>query len=203
LARDLEDKRHRLIARSRLGAPSTPRLLKLTVPLSSVEQEVARLMVDGLDHDETILGADVPAFWPLTLVQAARSCGYPMKKARNYLGDHPPFNALRRRIMDGRRKAEEARNLATLIKIRDDPGQGLAADRTVQIKAVAAIEGTEGKGGVTVNVSQTNNIATISPGYVVRLGKFSRPPEGLPTIGASPEVLTIDHASATERQSAS
>jgi hypothetical protein len=32
LARDLEDKRHRLIARSRLGAPSTPRLLKLTVP---------------------------------------------------------------------------------------------------------------------------------------------------------------------------
>ena len=32
MARDLEDKRHRLIARSRLGAPSTPRLLKLTVP---------------------------------------------------------------------------------------------------------------------------------------------------------------------------
>jgi hypothetical protein len=32
LARDLEDKRHRLIARSRLGAPSTPRLLKLTEP---------------------------------------------------------------------------------------------------------------------------------------------------------------------------
>ena len=77
--------------------------------LSTVEQEIAGLMVDGLDHDETILGEDVPAFWPLTLVQAARACGYPMKKARNYLGDHPPFNALRRKIMDGRRKAEEAR----------------------------------------------------------------------------------------------
>ena len=47
---------------------------------------------------------------------------YPMKKARNHLGDHPPFNALRRRIMEGRRKAEEARNLATAIKIRDDEG---------------------------------------------------------------------------------
>ena len=31
-ARDLEDTRHRLIACSRLDAPSTPRLLKLTVP---------------------------------------------------------------------------------------------------------------------------------------------------------------------------
>ena len=72
--------------------------------LSTVEQEIARLMVDGLDHDETILGEDVPAFWPLTLVQAARACGYPMKKARNYLGDHPPFNALRRKIMDGAEK---------------------------------------------------------------------------------------------------
>jgi hypothetical protein len=36
LARDLEDKRHRLIARSRLGAPSTPRLLELTVPIFSL-----------------------------------------------------------------------------------------------------------------------------------------------------------------------
>ncbi len=124
---------------------------------------IARLMVDGLDHDNVILGATVVAFWPLTLLQAARACGYPMKKARNHLADHPPFNALRRKIMDGRRKAEEARNLATLIKIRDDPGQGLAANRTVQIKAVAAIEGTDGKAGVVLNVNQQNNVATISP----------------------------------------
>jgi hypothetical protein len=65
--------------------------------LSTVEQEIARLMVDGLDHDDVILGEDVKAFWPLTLAQAARAGGYPMKKARNFLGDHPPFNGLRRK----------------------------------------------------------------------------------------------------------
>jgi hypothetical protein len=67
--------------------------------------------------------------------------GYPMKKARNHLGDHPPFNALRRRIMDGRRKAEEARNLATAIKIRDDEGDESAATKTVRLKAIQVIEG--------------------------------------------------------------
>ena len=36
MARDLEDKRYRLIACSRLGAPSTPRLLKLTVPFQQI-----------------------------------------------------------------------------------------------------------------------------------------------------------------------
>jgi hypothetical protein len=66
---------------------------------SAVEQEIARSMVDGLDHDEVILGEAVPAFWPLTLVQAASSCGYPLKKTRNYRGDHPPFNAYRARLL--------------------------------------------------------------------------------------------------------
>ena len=127
--------------------------------LSTVEQEIARLMVDGLDHDDVILGGDVKAFWPLTLVQAARACGYPMKKARNFLGDHPPFNALRRKIMDGRRKAEEARNLVTAIRIRDDEGDGSAADRTVRLKAIGVIEGASDKASVVVNVNQqTNNL---------------------------------------------
>jgi hypothetical protein len=145
--------------------------------LSAVEQEIARLMVDGLDHDETILGADVPAFWPLTLVQAARSCGYPMKKARNYLGDHPPFNAYRARLLKGRRESEAARNIATAVRIRDDEGDGSAADRTVRLKAIGVIEGpTEKAPAFTVNVNQqTNNLVA---GYVIRLGKFSRPPEG-------------------------
>jgi hypothetical protein len=137
--------------------------------LTTTEQEIARLMVDGLDHDETILGADVPAFWPLTLLQAARSCGYPMKKARNFLGDHPPFNALRRRIMDGCRNAEEPRNLATAVKIRDDEGDESAATKMVRLKAIQVIEGPAEKAGVVVNVNQQTSVASITPGHVIRL----------------------------------
>ena len=41
----------------------------------------------------------------------------------------------RRELLDGKRKAELARNLATAIAIRDDEGENLAADRTVRLKA--------------------------------------------------------------------
>jgi hypothetical protein len=160
--------------------------------LTDDEQEIALLMVEGLPHEETIKGVAVKAGWPLTLEQAAIFVGYRTKRARNHLDGLPEFSAYRRKLLDGRRKAEAGRNLATLIAIRDDEGENLAADRTVRIKATQAIEGVDGKAGVVVNVNQTNNTATISPGYVIRLGKFSSPPEGLPTIDASPELLTLD-----------
>ena len=38
----------------------------------------------------------------------------------------------------GNRESEQASNLATLIKARDDASQGLAADRPDQLKAIAA-----------------------------------------------------------------
>ena len=50
--------------------------------------------------------------------------------------------------MDGRRKAEEARNLVTAILIRDDEGDGSAADRTVRLKAIGVIEGASDKASV-------------------------------------------------------
>ena len=65
----------------------------------------------------------------------------------------------RRELLDGKRKAELARNLATAIAIRDDEGENLAADRTVRLKAIQVIEGSEGKGGGGVNVNQTSNVA--------------------------------------------
>jgi hypothetical protein len=39
----------------------------------------------------------------------------------------------------------------------------------VRLKAIGVIEGNEGKAGVVVNVNQTSNVATITPGYVIRL----------------------------------
>jgi hypothetical protein len=75
----------------------------------------------------------------------------------------------RRELLEGRRKAVQARNLAVAVEIRDNPGEGLAADRTVRLKAASFIQGDE-KPGVTVNINQQTNVAnTITPGYVIRL----------------------------------
>jgi hypothetical protein len=137
--------------------------------LTDDEAAIARLMVFGLQAEETIDGKLVKADWPLTLEQAARFVGYRCKKARNYLDNLPEFSTYRRQLLEGKRKAEAPRNLATLIEIRDDPGEGFAADRTVRIKAVAAIEGRPDGPNVTVNVNQQTNVAQIQPGYVIRL----------------------------------
>jgi hypothetical protein len=157
-----------------MGADLLP--AKAPAGLTDDEQEVAHLMVYGLPHEETILGKLVKPDWPLTLEQAAKFVGYRLKRARAHLDTLPEFSTHRRQLLDGKRKAEMARNLETLIRIRDDEGENLAADRTVRIKAVQAIEGTDGKASVTVNVHQQTNVAAITPGYVIRLGKFSHEP---------------------------
>jgi hypothetical protein len=92
-------------------------------------------------------------------------------------------------LLQARREAEKSRNLVTAIAIRDDPGENLAADRTVRLKAISVIEGNEGKGGVVVNVNQTSNVATITPGYVIRLPAGTPMPE---RIEPASEPLTIE-----------
>jgi hypothetical protein len=150
-----------------MGADLLP--AKAPAGLTEDEQEMARLMVYGLPHGEVILGKVVKPDWPLTLEQAAKFVGYRLKRARTHLDNLPAFSTHRRELLDGKRKAELARNLATAIAIRDDEGENLAADRTVRLKAIGVIEGNEGKAGVVVNVNQTSNVASITPGYVIRL----------------------------------
>ena len=45
----------------------------------------------------------------------------------------PAFNAYRRQLLDGSGSPRK-RDIATLIQIRDDPGEDRAADRTVRPK---------------------------------------------------------------------
>jgi hypothetical protein len=137
--------------------------------LTDDEQEIARLMVEGLPNDETILGRHVPAGWPLTLEQAAKFMGYRLKRARNVLDAKPEFNSYRGKLLEARRRAEQPRNLVTAIAIRDDEADGSAATKTVRLKAIQAIEGKDGAAGVTINVNQQTNVAAISPGYIIKL----------------------------------
>ena len=157
--------------------------------LTDEEREIAQLMVFGLPSEETILGNVVAPNWPLSLEQAARFCGYRLKRARQHLDPSPAFRGYCGELLQARREAEKSRNLVTAIAIRDDPGENLAADRTVRLKAISVIEGNEGKGGVVVNVNQTSNVATITPGYVIRLPAGTPMPE---RIEPASEPLTIE-----------
>jgi hypothetical protein len=122
--------------------------------LTRIEQQIAYRMVEGLPR-------------PSTLEEAARAEGYRLKRARNYLAELPAFNLYRARLLKARRGNEQARNLATAIRIRDDDGDGSAAIRTVRLKACQFIEGKPDGASVVVNVSQTSNV--VSPGYVIKL----------------------------------
>lgn len=119
--------------------------------LTDDEREIAELMTFGLPSDEQLRGVEIKAGWPLTLEQAAIYVGKKCRWARNELDPKPEFSEYRRKLLEGRRKAEMARNLVTAITIRDDEGDGTAATKTVRIKAASFIQGDE-KPGVVVNI---------------------------------------------------
>jgi hypothetical protein len=125
------------------------------------------LTVEGFISEAMALAGNHNCGWPLSLRDAAKATGYRVKRALSYLDSLPEFQAERARLLKGRRESEAARNLATFIKIRDERGEGLAADRTVQLKAVAAIEGKDKTPAVVVNVAQTN--ANLVAGYVIKI----------------------------------
>ena len=128
---------------------------------------LAELMTNGSEFAETIDGRTIEADWPLTLKEAALVLNMKLREARK-LADDPRFVEQLNKLLKERRSSERARNLNVAIEIRDDKGDGLAADRTVRLKAIASIEQTEGK-GVTVNVNQNTITANIQPGYIIRL----------------------------------
>jgi hypothetical protein len=132
--------------------------------LTAVEAEIARLMIEGLDYDEVILGEAVRRTGRSRLCRrrgrsatnlGRRATSLPIAASSTSCG----------RLFKERRESEQARNLATAIEIRDNEG---AATKTVRLKAAAFIEGNE-KPGVTVNVNTQTNVAAITPGYVIRL----------------------------------
>jgi hypothetical protein len=153
--------------------------------------EMARLMVEGSEFPETIDSKIIPADWPLSIKEAALVTGIKLRQARA-LADSPAFIEQINKLMRARRASEKARNLSVAVQIRDDVGENLAADKTARLKAIATIEGTENRSGVTVNVQTTNNAVTVNPGYIIRL-----PAKRDAAIEADTRnALTLDHAPA-------
>jgi hypothetical protein len=104
----------------------------------------------------------------MTLIEAADLLRIRRRNARELAGFpiyQKAFAIEVQRLRDG----EKARSVGAMIQIRDDQGQGKAADKTVRLKAAQAILGeSDGNRGTTVNV-QTNVAVTERAGLVLRL----------------------------------
>jgi hypothetical protein len=109
---------------------------------------------------------------PLKLTEAAIMCRVRLRNARE-LFSYPIFKQALASELNALRESEKARSLATVVEIRDDPGNGKAADRKVRLQAAEMIlgEGEGKKSGTTVNVF--NGTQHITAGIVIR------PPRGM------------------------
>lgn len=129
--------------------------------------KMVEAMTFGVDEAEAA-ALGVAPYQPLPLEKAADASGLKRRNAR-WLYTQPVFLSAYSKALANVRSSHKARAVATMAAIMDDPGENLAADRTVRLKAAQALMGEEGKsGGPTVNL-QINNGPTLMPGVVVRL----------------------------------
>jgi len=85
-----------------MTAPLTRRSLDPGRPISltKTEMEIARLTVFGKISEGMARQGNTREGWPLTLDQAARDCGYKLKRARTVLDVSPEFNAYRQQLLN-------------------------------------------------------------------------------------------------------
>jgi hypothetical protein len=129
--------------------------------------KMVEAMTFGVDEAEAAeLG--VAPYQPLSLEKAADASDLKRRNAR-WLFTQPVFLSAYSKALASVRSSHKARAVATMSAIMDDPGENLAADRTVRLKAAQALIGEEGKHGVNFNVAVQNNTMQLSPGLVIRL----------------------------------
>jgi hypothetical protein len=107
--------------------------------------ELANLMAYGVAEQvaDKITGKAYPPYAALPSWVAADAIGVRRARARAAIST-PAFRRAYARALDSLRNGERARNLATAIRIRDEPLQDeTAADRAVKLKAIASIEGRD------------------------------------------------------------
>lgn len=115
---------------------------------------------------------------PLGLIEAADLLRIRRRNARQ-LSRSTIFQAELGKATQEFRDGQKLRSLQTMADIRDEPGDGKAADRKVRLQAATALlgedAGRKGNAGVTVNV--------VTPGYVI--GRNGREPQPVPVIEAT------------------
>ncbi|MEA3197024.1 MAG: hypothetical protein QOF32_1076 [Gammaproteobacteria bacterium] len=112
----------------------------------------------------------------LTLIEAADLLRIRRRNARELAG-FPIYQRAYAIEVQRLRDGEKARSVGTMIQIRDDHGQGKAADKTVRLKAAQAILG-EGDGNRSTTVNVGVNVG-VTAGYVIDL---TPQPKDAPTL---------------------
>lgn len=105
---------------------------------------------------------------PLTIVEAARLVGMTARTARMLLASPIGSKAMAKAVADLRTGAQ-AKAMNRIIDLIDEPGEGKAADRKVQLEASRDILGLKDGSGVSVTINNTNNSQTITAGYAFDL----------------------------------
>jgi hypothetical protein len=127
------------------------------VELSPLHVSLCEMMVYGTDSAKAArLGT--PLNEPLPLATAAELLGMRKRNARQVFR-LPQFQRLYAQLVGAMRTAAHAKAVRRMIELIDEPGEGKAADRSVQLKAARAVIG-EADQALNVNVAIQNNIAS-------------------------------------------
>lgn len=158
--------KHRLLIEYQLFGCPHDFVRKITRPAHQVDKDTGEVVT---------IQKPVEPGEPLTLIEAADLLRIRRRNARQLAG-YPIFRTAFAAELQRLREGEKARSVHTMIGIRDDLGDGKAADRKVRLEASKAVLGEgEGNRGTTVNV--TNQV-----GVQVRAGLVLRIPADAPRI---------------------
>jgi hypothetical protein len=140
---------------------------------------MARYMVWGISSPTRCRQLKVGLDIPLSFKDAAIAARVRVHRARTLINDQLFRSELARQLR-GFRESQAAEATRVIAAVMNDAGQGLAADRTVQLKAASILSGDSGNsgGGTQVNVNINNGIQTLTAGIVVRLPSTAKETPG-------------------------
>jgi hypothetical protein len=119
--------------------------------------------------DLMTFGPDDGSSPPMTIHEAAAHMGITLKFARSYFRHHGARRYYMQ-LLQEMQDSERARNLHTVVGIRDDASlKETAAGQKVRLEAVRHLDGEkQGGAGVTVNLGIG---VQVTPGYVIDLSE--------------------------------
>ncbi|MEK4035820.1 hypothetical protein WOC76_04335 [Methylocystis sp. IM3] len=159
-------------------------------PLTALDlrsQLMLEYMLVGCQHRDICDRIGVQVGEPMTQQQASDAVGFRRRNGR-FVFQQAIFQKGLAKGIEELRSGARVQAIRRMIELMNDPGDGSAACKTVQLKAASAIMGDESKSAVTVNVGVS---AQLSPGVVIRLPAEVKSP---PLEQAQPPI--IEHGGA-------
>jgi hypothetical protein len=151
---------------------------------------MARYMVWGISSPTRCRQLKVGLDIPLSFKDAAIAARVRVHRARTLINDQLFRSELARQLR-GFRESQAPDAVRVISAVMNDPGQGLAADRTVQLKAASILSGDSGggsgNGGTNVQINLGGDGQRLTAGIVIRMPQSAKRTPGEP----EPETLEL------------